>query len=74
MTLYKHKMTNSHTAKHNLINNIIRLNEIAVKRFDIELLKKEELYDINFNDLKNIETELRIQIGIKRHVDFNHAI
>lgn len=74
MTLYKFKMTNPHTAKHNLINNIIRLNKIAVEIFDIELLKKEELYNIKFNDLKNIEAELRIQTGSKRHMNYNHGL
>lgn len=71
MTLYKFKFTNSHTAKHNLINDIIKLNKIAVDRFGIKSLKKEELYDIKLNDLKNIETELRIQTGIKTRIGSN---
>jgi len=65
------QFTNSHTAKHNLINNIITLNKIAVERFGIKSLKKEELYDIKLNDLKNIETELRIQTGIKTRIGSN---
>lgn len=65
------RFTNSHTTKHNLINDIITLNKIAVERFGIKSLKKEELYDIKINDLKNIETELRIQTGIKTRIGSN---
>ena len=65
------RFTNSHTTKHNLINDIITLNKIAVERFGIKSRKKEELYDIKINDLKNIETELRIQTGIKTRIGSN---
>jgi len=74
MTLYKYKNTNPHTAKYSLIMNIIRLNKIAVEMFDIELLKKGELYDIKFDVLQNIEAELRIQTSSKRHMNYNHGL
>jgi len=65
-SLQQPKYGNHHTMKHNLINRIIELNEIAVEVFGVKLLDRDELNNLELNDLKNIKTELRIQIGFKR--------
>lgn len=58
-------MCDKGTYKYNLINKILRLNEQAIEKFGIEKLTKEELYKMNINYLKNVESELRVQLGIR---------
>ena len=57
---------NCGTEKHKLIHNILRLNKIAIKTFRLKELTFEELYEMKINDLRNLETELLIQLGINK--------
>lgn len=52
--------------KSTIIHNILKNNKIAQELFGIEKLTIEELYDMKIKDLRNVDSELRIQIGMKR--------
>lgn len=56
--------------KENLIHNIIGFSKTASDMFGIKLLTYNELYGKKINELRNIETELRVQIGVKRRFNF----
>lgn len=49
-----------------LIHDIIEHSKMAHEMFGVQVRKFDELYKMKANDLKNIDAELRIQIGIKR--------
>ena len=67
------KRPNLGTIKYKLVKHILYLNEVAIEVFGIEKLEKEELYQMKISDLKNIKTELIIQLGIKHKFNFGRA-
>jgi len=52
------------------ISTILKMNELAVDVFGIKTLEYDDLKNLTLNELKNIETELRIQLGFKRRYNF----
>ena len=64
------KRTNQGLVKLRLINNILYYNKIAQELFGIERLSVEELYDMKIKDLRNVDIELQIQIGIKKIISY----
>ena len=68
------KRPNLGTIKYNLIKEILYLNKSAVKIFGVEELTEDELYEMKINNLKNVKTELIVQLGIKHKFNFGHRM
>ena len=56
--------------KTKLISTILKNNKTAMELFDVEELFFEDLYKMKNDDLRNVDTELRVQIGIKRSFSY----
>lgn len=54
-----------------LIQIIINQSKVSHEMYGTEILEFDKLYKIPYTELRNIETEQRIQIGIKRNFAFN---
>lgn len=52
------------------IRTVMKQSEIAHELFNIPKRSFEELYAMKINDLRNLEIELRNQIGLKRNFAF----
>lgn len=52
------------------IRTVIGQSKIAHELFGVPVRSFEELYTMKMNDLRNLESELRVQIGIKRSFSF----
>lgn len=50
--------------KYQLIKQILKLSKLSNEFYGTELLNESELYKLKRNDLRNVLTELKVQLDI----------